>query len=139
MSFYDNFIKQCVAIDKKPSVVARELGLAKSAVSHWKSRGTVPRDAMKQKIADYFGCTIEALTAEAPAPHIKLPGNNIFDALQLFAEELPQEAKKPTVKDDELSEYDMEIMELLRLVPEERKPNVTAILKEHLRLSGLIE
>lgn len=49
------------------------------------------------------------------------------------------QAKKPTVKDDELSEYDMEIMELLRLVPEERKPNVTAILKEHLRLSGLIE
>jgi len=95
MSFYDNFIKQCVAIDKKPSVVARELGLAKSAVSHWKSRGTAPRDTMKQKIADYFGCTIEDLTAEAPAPHIKLPGDNIFDALQLFAEELPQEAKKP--------------------------------------------
>lgn len=63
---------------------------------------------------------------------------NIVDGVNLFFDAII-EAKKPTVKDDELSEYDMEIMELLRLIPEERKPNVTAILKEHLRLSGLIE
>ena len=64
MSFYDNFVFQCTKINKKPSVVAQELGLAKSSVSHWKARGAAPRDVMKHKIADYFGCTIAELTGE---------------------------------------------------------------------------
>ncbi len=65
MSFYDNFVFQCTKINKKPSVVAQELGLAKSSVSHWKARGAAPRDVMKHKIADYFGCSISELTGEA--------------------------------------------------------------------------
>ena len=73
MSFYDNFVFQCTKINKKPSVVAQELGLAKSSVSHWKARGAAPRDVMKHKIADYFGCSIFDLTDEVeqkekPAP-----------------------------------------------------------------------
>ena len=94
MGFYDNYVKLCNSVNKTPSAVAIEIGFSKSTVSRWKS-GKQANDATLMKVADYFGCTIEALTAEAPAPHIKLPGNNIFDALQLFAEELPQEAKKP--------------------------------------------
>ena len=94
MGFYDNYVKLCNSVNKTPSAVAIEIGFSKSTVSRWKS-GKQANDATLMKVADYFGCTIEDLTAEAPAPHIKLPGDNIFDALQLFAEELPQEAKKP--------------------------------------------
>lgn len=64
MPFYDNFVAQCARINKKPSVVAQELGLAKSAVSHWKARGAAPRDAMQHQIAAYFGCTVDDLTAD---------------------------------------------------------------------------
>lgn len=94
MGFYDKYVRLCNSVNKTPSAVAMEIGLSKSTVSRWKS-GKQANDATLQKVSDYFGCTIEDLFAEAPAPHIKLPGNNIFDALQLFAEELPQEAKKP--------------------------------------------
>ena len=71
----------------------------------------MPSDVTLAKLANYFGCTVADLT----------------------------ETKKPTVKDDELSEYDIKIMELLRLVPEERKANIAALLEQTLRLSGLIE
>lgn len=113
MGFYDNYVKLCNSVNKTPSAVAIEIGFSKSTVSRWKS-GKQANDATLMKVADYFGCTIEDLTAEAPAPHIKLPGNNIFDALQLFAEELPQEAKKPTDKDDELSESHIKLKERIR-------------------------
>lgn len=93
MGFYDNYVKLCNSVNKTPSAVAMEIGLSKSTVSRWKG-GKQANDATLQKVADYFGCTIEALTAEAPAPHINLPGGSIYDALQLFAAN-PEEEKKP--------------------------------------------
>lgn len=74
MPFYDNFVAQCAKINKKPSVVAQELGLAKSAVSHWKARGAAPRDAMQHKIAAYFGCPVEELTGASE--ELKNPAHN---------------------------------------------------------------
>lgn len=95
--------------------IEQALNIGNGVIAKWaKNRSYPPYDRIVA-IADFLDVPVSQLTGDG------------------------EEAKKPTVKDDELSEYDMEIMELLRLVPEERKPNVTAILKEHLRLSGLIE
>ena len=63
MSFYNNYLVLCNSVGKTPSAVALEIGFSKSTVSRWKS-GQSANDATLQKVADYFGCSIEDLTKE---------------------------------------------------------------------------
>ena len=60
--FYENYLKFCNEVKKSPSAV--EIGLSKTAVNGWKHERSNPTDATLQKIADYFGVTVEALTNE---------------------------------------------------------------------------
>lgn len=53
--FYDKFVELCVENEVKPSAVANFLGISKSTVSCWKTRGTTPTDVTMKKICDYFG------------------------------------------------------------------------------------
>ena len=65
--FYDVYLSLCKRSNKKPSVVAAELGINKSNVSNWKNNGYTPRGEALQKIADYFGVTADyLLTGEEP-------------------------------------------------------------------------
>ena len=59
--FYDNFVALCASVNKPPAYVGRELGIDKSTISCWKARKTKPSDVNAQKIADYFGVTVEEL------------------------------------------------------------------------------
>lgn len=63
MAFYENYVKLCNSVGKSPSAVAVELKFGKPSVTRWKS-GTEPRDATLQKIADYFGVTVDFLKGE---------------------------------------------------------------------------
>lgn len=63
MDFYENYVKLCNSVGKSPSAVAVELKFGKPSVTRWKS-GAEPRDATLQKIADYFGVTVEYLKGE---------------------------------------------------------------------------
>lgn len=63
MAFYENYVKLCTSVGKSPSAVAVELKFGKPSVTRWKS-GAEPRDATLQKIADYFGVTVEYLKGE---------------------------------------------------------------------------
>lgn len=65
--FYYNFVNKCNSIGKSPSAVAEEIGFKRSVVTSWKN-GRNPHQATLQKIATYFGCTIEDLVNEKPAP-----------------------------------------------------------------------
>lgn len=66
--FYENFKQQCAKIGKNPSIVAEELGFNKSMASKWKT-GALPQVKNRQKMADYFGITVEELmdTKKEPA------------------------------------------------------------------------
>ena len=64
MNFYSLYLDLCNKIKKSPSAVALENGLSKTAVNGWKTKGTKPTDANLQKIADYFGVTVEYLKGE---------------------------------------------------------------------------
>ena len=70
-TFYDNYIKLCAAHDKSPTAVSKEICLSNAAASGWKN-GKKPSAVTKQKLADYFGVTVEELTGEEqkekPAP-----------------------------------------------------------------------
>lgn len=90
--FFQNFLRLCNSVNKKPSSVALDLGIAKSTVSRWKE-GSAPHPATLQKLADYFNVPVESLTEE-------------------------QKETAPTVTD----ERDLELLSLLsRLTPEQKK------------------
>lgn len=61
--FKKNFIKFCNLHNKAPTMVLLDLGFAKSTFSNW-TDDSIPRESTLQKIADYFGITIEELLAE---------------------------------------------------------------------------
>lgn len=66
--FYNNYVKQCNNVGKSPSAVALDIGLSKTTVSGWKSGRTNPTDATAQKIAAYFGISVEELLGEISEP-----------------------------------------------------------------------
>lgn len=59
--FYDQYCLLCKKAGVSPSKAAIDIGIAKSTVSVWKNRGTAPQAAQLQKIADYFGVSIDYL------------------------------------------------------------------------------
>lgn len=58
--FYDNFKKLCIERGEKPTPVAQKLGCTSSNVSMWK-KGSTPRAAILERMADYFGVTPQQL------------------------------------------------------------------------------
>lgn len=61
MAFYDKFEELCKTKGITPTRAARENGLAQSVISMWKTRGSTPQAATVQKLADYFGVTVDYL------------------------------------------------------------------------------
>ena len=61
--FYDNYVRLCNSVNKSPSAVAIEIGIAKPTVSRWKS-GSKPNHATAVKVADYFGVPVSELTED---------------------------------------------------------------------------
>ena len=47
--------------NKKPSVVARAIGITQSALSNYEAGIRVPRDDVKADIANYYGTTVQAI------------------------------------------------------------------------------
>lgn len=47
--------------EKSQRELAKDLKLSNSAIAMYESGKRVPKDAVKQKIADYFGTTVQAI------------------------------------------------------------------------------
>lgn len=76
LNFYNIYVGLCNEKGITPSRAALEIGLSKVSVSNWKSKRNYPTDANLQKIADYFGVTVEYLKGEEePATKKPLPEN----------------------------------------------------------------
>lgn len=66
--FYDEFVKLCNSVNKTPTAVAKEIGLAGAHVTKWK-KGSTPTDATTYKICDYFELPNDYFKKEkAPTP-----------------------------------------------------------------------
>lgn len=64
--FYTTFETLCRDNHIAPSALARKLGMSSSAPGRWKS-GSFPDLGTAQKIADYFGVTIDFLVNGEPS------------------------------------------------------------------------
>lgn len=60
MDFYKRFIELCAKNNVSASFVAEKAGLSRASAYGWKN-GALPSDVNLQKIADYFGVTVDYL------------------------------------------------------------------------------
>ena len=94
--FWENFVRLCSERDTKPNPVAKELGFSSGSVTDWKN-GKTPRPTTIQKIADYFGVTVEDLLQEKKPPAAKAEEDAEVEEDELT--ELLQELKtRPEMK-----------------------------------------
>lgn len=86
--FWKNFVSLCNEKRLSPNAVCSELGYSTAIATKWKN-GSIPRSSTLQKIADYFGVTVESLTEEtvvktesiAPSPAQKFMESLPLDSL----------------------------------------------------------
>lgn len=72
---YEQFEKLCKINNVTPYRVCKETGLTTATISNWKAGRYTPKADKLQKIADYFGVTLEYLMAgtepaEKPSPDL---------------------------------------------------------------------
>ena len=96
--FYDNYVRLCNSVNKSPSAVAMEIGIAKPTVSRWKT-GSKPNHATALKVPDYFGVPVSELTGEKEKAPTQEGEREIgFDdftyAFYEESKDLPDEKKK---------------------------------------------
>ncbi len=59
--FYDKFLSLCEDVNKKPSVVADEVGINRATVTAWKKNGYAPRQQILEQLATYFDVSLDYL------------------------------------------------------------------------------
>ena len=91
--FYEKLLELCKLRGVTPTEVTRQIGVNKSNVTYWKN-GSIPKATTMNKIANYFGCTVEYLLGDVPEPAIKAPAT------------LQDQEKKPAADSNELNERD---------------------------------
>lgn len=80
-NFYKTYISLCAKNKKSASGVAEEIGLSRASANGWRN-GAMPSEVNLQKIANYFGVTVEYLKGEAEPK--ESPAANSDEAL-MFA------------------------------------------------------
>lgn len=59
--YYENFQKLCEEKGVKPSTVSKETGISTATLTSWKQGKYTPKQDKLQKIADFFGVSLEVL------------------------------------------------------------------------------
>ena len=88
MDFYNRFIKLCNEKGIKPSPMLESIGIQKTAATNWKNRRSNPTQANLQKIADYFGVTVEYLKGETDIKKPPITKDERIDELYEMAKDL---------------------------------------------------
>lgn len=101
--FYEVYCELCDKSGLTPSGAASKIGFNRASVTMWKNSGKAPKQDLLVKIADFFGVTTDYL--------------------------LGQEEKETSPDELTLTEGEMELLELFRLVPVDQQPVVLAMIK----------
>lgn len=72
--FFERVTELCQKKGISLSAAAKEIGLSNSAITYWK-RGAVPKSSTVQKLADYFGVTVDYLLGNTGSPLIFRPSH----------------------------------------------------------------
>lgn len=82
--FWKNLCALCNAHHTTPNAVCHAIGKSSATATKWK-QGAVPRDTTLQKVAEYFGVTVEDLLRDPaqkvePAPAPTATDDSLLDA-----------------------------------------------------------
>lgn len=77
--YYENFKKLCENADVTPAEVSRRTGVATSTLTNWKKGIYTPKSEKLQKIADYFGVSLEYLQTGVDGQHDHFITQDITD------------------------------------------------------------
>ena len=92
--FYDEFIRLCNSVEKSPTAVAKEIGLAGAHVTKWKN-GSTPTDATIFKVCNYFGVSHTYFSKKEKSPSSegerKLSEDEVMAAFFNGADDLSRE------------------------------------------------
>ena len=70
--FYKNYVQLCALKKVSLSAAAEAVGLSRTSPNGWK-KGKQPSDVTLAKLADFFGCPVDALTGQKEMPaHIEV-------------------------------------------------------------------
>ena len=101
--FFDIFTDLCKEKGVSRTKAAEEIGLSNSITTKWKKTGATPGGDTLEKVAAYFGVTIDRL--------------------------LGKEEKENSPDELVLTEGEKDLLELFRLIPEDQQPVVLAMIK----------
>lgn len=94
------FIKLCNKNNVAPTVVCQEIGLSNAAFSKWDDN-SIPRKTTLQKIADYFGVSVEYLLgteeADVQLEPIKEKSNPEIEGLDEYEKKLLNAFRQTTI------------------------------------------
>lgn len=79
--FYDRFVELCRERGKSPAAVTREIGLNNSSSTAWK-HGSTPKGETLQKLANYFGVSVDYLLGVGQGVSPISPGRRVFLLMQ---------------------------------------------------------
>lgn len=91
--FWENYLELCNERGIKPTRAIREMGISTGIGSSWKL-GAVPRIAVAQKVADYFGVTVERLYHGKTETAADTHKDEIFREIVSTVESLDEDKQK---------------------------------------------
>ena len=101
--FYDRFKALCDQRGISCNKAALEMGLSNATPTAWKKRGLTPKADTLEVIANYFGVSTDFL--------------------------IGKEEKENSPDEFSLTEGEMDLIKLFRLIPEDQQPVVLAMIK----------
>ena len=90
-----------------PYKVAKEAGVTQTALSNWKSGRSTPTTKTLQKIADYFGVTLDFLLTGKEGPQKNEPSLTLKDERDI-SKDIDRIMQKLSSKEDGPASYDGE-------------------------------
>lgn len=100
--FYTNFVKLCNQKGIAPTAAAVEMGFHRSDATRW-SKGAEPRRTTLEKVADYFGVSVDYL--------------------------LNGEKENPASVADGVDDLDVEALDIMHQLPPEKRAAALAMLR----------
>lgn len=121
---YDIFVKLLEKYGVTAYKVSKATGIAGSTFSDWKSGRSTPKQEKLQKIADYFGVTVEYLMTGKEKPKEKAPELTTKDERDI-AKDLDRIMEKLTAGESGPASYNGEDLD----------PDAAALFKDELEIA----
>ena len=97
--FYDLFCRLCQEKGVSPTRATIEIGLSRTIGTKWKKTGATPQGDTLQKIADYFGVSVDYLLGNEEKPAAPKDGELVKDELIGFYGDVKEHLTEGDIED----------------------------------------